>query len=416
LLIVLRSGLLQRLHGGLRLGDVFLGLIAVALRGILCRGGHGFDFLATLREGGLLPGGGGVALFERLAGFFEFLPLFLDGAALVFDFEGGGFGAGFSLILQGACFYQGVLAGGELGDSGFKIVASGFDARGFFDEAGEGFLGSGYLSGKITAALFEITDFVEASLGLLNLRLELLFFEARGLGAGDGFLGRGLGGDKLALPIVFVFLEAFKFGETGGDARRLRFQAFVVLIHFGVEFLHVGAIAGEGLAFGRDFLAFEGEVLLAFEELDAIAAEQLHLLGELVFPGGHLLQLGFEHHGRIEHRILSAARVPLAPAPPGPLAPCARPPRHWAIVDRDQIRVRSSASGVLLSPAPCFIPGHISHNRRLSARHPMAAKCLPDKPTWPATVSPAARRIAFRPEKAGCRAKTHRTILVSANW
>ena len=59
------------------------------------------------------------------------------------------------------------------------------------------------------------------------------------------------------------------------------------------------AVIGKGFSFG-------GEVFLAFEEFYAVAAHQLHLLGELVLPGGHLFELLLEDFSGVQDGVLAA--------------------------------------------------------------------------------------------------------------
>ena len=53
--------------------------------------------------------------------------------------------------------------------------------------------------------------------------------------------------------------------------------------------------------------AFDRQVLLTFEHLDAVAAQQFHLRGKLVLPGGHLLKLMLKGLGGLHERVTLAA-------------------------------------------------------------------------------------------------------------
>jgi hypothetical protein len=288
LLALLQVGLLvgQFLDGGLEFLDAGADLFLARgeFGGLLGQFGFASDEL-------LLPRGDGFAIVVGLAlGFdelsalrFELFKTFLE--ANIFGETAG--------LLLGEAF----LAGQQFGSLEIDVVAGRIKGALIVAEASEARLGVGDLALEVVAADFGRLNFSNAGFSGGELGGGLLFTDGEG---SDFFSGRG----QLGFPLCAFAFEGPEggfcrrdfgcaLGEPAGFVAGFQLKSFDLVAYRGKRFFFVG-----------DFLFFESEIFLALEEFDAIAAHQLHLLCELVLPGGHLFELLLEHLRGVEDGVL----------------------------------------------------------------------------------------------------------------
>jgi hypothetical protein len=237
------------------------------------RGGGG-------RVAGLLEDLGvlGLGVVKRLAGLGE-----SSAGGAVCGFEGGEFGLERVAAIGSA---------GKVGVEGVGLGAEGSEVGAGLLELGVGGVAPGAGFGE--AAVF-VGDGLSGDFGCRAVGVE------GGLGVGE-LLGEG---GFSGIEFSEVVLGG---GECGGA---------------GIEFAGLGgeglAAGGEGFAVGGEGGLSRGEVgfflgggFLAFEELDAVATEEFHLAGELVFPRGEAVELGVDALGGGEDSV-GLARADGAP-------------------------------------------------------------------------------------------------------
>ena len=306
--------------------DLFLGKVALLLEDLFLLGG---DLGLLLVEGS--PGGGelffaggevgeGLArrLFTRrkfafarfelgdpirvlLAEAFPFVKhnalRFGEFAALLFELLEGA--SDLHILFEAAGFLlgEGFFLGLEFGLSDRELVELAFGGGTLLLDAAEGFAGSVHLGLKLIALAKQALHFIQAGFrggdGGRNFRF-LVFEILRG----------ALRGAHLFFPSRALGLQFLKLATGAGKFFFLSPEGLGAFGQLAVEILEVLPFLGEVVALFADLFLFEGERLLAFEELNAVAPHDFHLLRELMLPGGHLLKLHFKFVSGIEDGIL----------------------------------------------------------------------------------------------------------------
>ena len=242
-------------------------------------------------------------------------------------------GAAFFLLGRGRIrfVYQRTLRLDQLQTLLFQLFERGFELH-FLAEMARFFFDQGTLA-RVKLRLFLrqiVTGFFCGSAVSIDLREGLLrsddvgldrlalraegfdFFDPRGGGGERGFgfgatalelRGRFLGGGDLLLPTLAFAVQLLKHGTRLFDFYFFFTEAFRFTADFKLKFFDLLPVGNDRFAFVGQALAFDGQRFLAFQQLDAVAAHDLHLLRQLVLPRAHLFELRLEDLGGVQDRV-----------------------------------------------------------------------------------------------------------------